>query len=226
MNRIDRSETAVSTPNLIHAFGVWDLPFGRGHFGGDNWAVRALAGGWSLSSIYTYYAGTPVQITYGGCTTPLQGQCMPDLTTSYAGPARANVSFGSGPNGRTAANLGKVQYFNVHSFQKPINVNQNTFITDTTTPVAALNLIGNTPRTGAYDLRNPSQWDIDAGLHRSIPLHREMALVIEIDAFNVVNHALFSNPNAVWGLNSTSFGTIGSASNKPRSFELAGHFTF
>ncbi|HEX4155147.1 MAG TPA: carboxypeptidase regulatory-like domain-containing protein [Acidobacteriaceae bacterium] len=217
MNRIDRSETAVSTPNVLHAFGVWSLPFGRGHLGGDNWAVRALAGGWQLSSIYTYASGTPVQITYGGCTTPLQGQCMPDLATTYNGPARTNGSFGSGPGGHTAANLGKVQYFNASSFQKPVNINESAGVT-------LLNLIGNAPRTGAYGLRNPAQWDIDAGLHRSIPIHREMAFILEVDAFNVLNHTLFSNPNAVWG--SSAFGTISSASNKPRSLELAGHFTF
>ena len=77
-NRIDRTETTVSTPNVIHAFGVWDLPFGRNHIGGTNWAVRTLASGWQLGDVYTYASGTPVQITYAGCTTPLQGQCMPD----------------------------------------------------------------------------------------------------------------------------------------------------
>ena len=217
MNRIDRSEATVSTPNVIHAFGVWELPFGRGHIGANNWLVRTLAGGWSLSSIFTYASGTPVLVTYSGCTTPLQGQCMPDLASTYATP-RINGGFGSGPNGRTAANLGKVPYFNVASWQKPANISPAT--------VAPLNLIGNSPRTGAYGLRNPSQWNLDSGLRRSIPVYREMAFTIEVDAFNTLNHTLFSNPNATWSPGSTSFGTIGGASNKPRSFELAGHFTF
>ncbi len=186
---------------------------------------------WSVdghfSSIYTYASGTPVQITYGGCTTPLQGQCMPDITPGFSpGTARQNGGYGSGPNGRTAANLGKVQYFNVNSFQKPVNINANTFVTGTTTPVAALNLIGNTPRTGALALRNPAQWTLDSGLRRSIPIWREMAFVFEANAFNVVNHTLFSNPSATWSAGSTSFGTISGASNKPRAFELAGHINF
>ena len=227
-NRIDRSETAVSTPNVIHAFGVWELPFGRGHsLGSGNGFVRALVSGWQLSSIYTYYSGTPVQITYGGCTTQLQGQCMPDVTPGFSsGQARTNGGYGSGPGGRTAANLGKVQYFNVNALQKPVNINANTFITGTTTPVAALNLIGNTPRTGAFGLRNPAQWTLDSGLRRSIPIWREMAFVFEANAFNVVNHTLFANPSAVWGPGSTTFGTISGASNKPRAFEFAGHINF
>ncbi len=220
-NRIDRSETTVATPNVIHAFGVWQMPFGRGHsLGSGNGFVSALVSGWQLSGIYTYAAGTPVQITYSGCTTPLQGQCMPDIAPGFApGMARQNGGYGSGPGGRTAANLGKVQYLNVNAFQKPVNINQ-------TAGVTLLNLIGNTPRTGALALRNPSQWNIDAGLRRSIPIWREMDFVFEANAFNVLNHTLFSNPSATWSAGSTSFGTIGSASNKPRAFELAGHINF
>jgi hypothetical protein len=224
MNRIDRSETTVSTPNVIHAFGVWDLPFGRGHIGGGNAFVSALVSGWQLSSIYTYAAGTPVQIVTTGCTAPLQGQCMPDVNPGFIGSARTNGGYGDGPNGRTAANLGKVSYFNSGAFQAAQFVNPNTYITGTTKLVTQLNLIGNAPRTGAFDLRNPPQWNIDSGLRRSIPIYHEMAFVIEVDAFNTLNHTLFSNPNATVG--SSAFGTIGSASNKPRSFELAGHINF
>ena len=126
MNRIDRSETTVTTPNSIHAFGVWSMPFGRGHsLGSSNGFVSALVSGWQLSGIYTYASGTPVQITYAGCTTPLQGQCMPDVAPGFSpGTARQGGGYGSGPGGRTAANLGKVQYFNVNAFQKPVNINQ------------------------------------------------------------------------------------------------------
>jgi hypothetical protein len=219
MNRIDRGETAVSTPNVIHAFGVWDLPFGRGHIGGGNAFVSTLVSGWQLSSIYTYASGTPVQIVTTGCTAPLQGQCMPDTNPGFIGSARTSGNYGDGPGGRTAANLGKVSYFNPSAFQAPASVNPNAG-----PKVTKLNLIGNAPRTGAFDLRNPPQWNIDSGLRRSIPIHREMAFVIEVDAFNLLNHTLFSNPNATVG--SSAFGTITSASNKPRSFELAGHINF
>jgi len=198
------------------------MPFGRGHsLGSGNAFVSALVSGWQLSGIYTYASGTPVQITYGGCTTPLQGQCMPDVTPGFLpGQARINGGYGGGPNGRTAANLGHVQYFNVNAFQKPANINQNAGVT-------LLNLIGNAPRTGALALRNPPQWDIDAGLRRSIPLYKErVAFVFEANAFNAINHTLFNSPTASWSAGSTSFGTISGASNKPRAFEFAGHINF
>ncbi len=216
-NRIDRSETTIDTPSSIHAFGVWELPFGKGHLGGTHALVRALASGWQLSGIYTYASGTPVVITYGGCTTPLQGQCMPDINTNFNGPARINGKFGGSAAGTLASNLGKVAYFNTSSFQKPNNVNA-------TAGVTLLNLIGNAPRTGALGLRNPATWNLDSGLRRTIPLHNRLAFTLEADAFNTLNHPIFGSPNAVWG--SSAFGTISGVSNKPRSFEVAGHITF
>lgn len=220
MNRIDRSETTVATPNAIHAFGVWQLPFGRGHsLGSGNGFVSALVSGWQLSSIYTYASGTPVQIVTTGCLAPLQGQCMPDVNPSYFQSPRINGGYGDGPNGRTAANLNTVKYIDSNAFQAAQFVNPNT-----ASNITKMNLIGNVPRTGAFGLRNPAQWNIDAGLRRSIPIYREMAFVFEVDSFNVINHTLFNNPNATFG--SGSFGQISGASNKPRSFELAGHFNF
>ncbi|SEF92211.1 Carboxypeptidase regulatory-like domain-containing protein [Bryocella elongata] len=217
MNRIDRSETTVSTPNVIHAFGVWNLPFGKGHIGGGNPIVSALVSGWQINSIATYASGTPVQITYGGCTTGLQGQCMPDYNPAYTGTARQNGKFGTSASGRLASNLSNVQYFNPTAFIAPTSVNAGT-------GVAALNLIGNAARTGADGLRNPAQWNIDSGVRRTIPLYGRFAFTFEADFFNTLNHVLFSSPNAVYG--SSTFGQIASASNSPRSILLAGHITF
>ena len=40
-DRIERSWTAVSAPQSLHAFGVYQLPFGKGHIGGNSMLVRA-----------------------------------------------------------------------------------------------------------------------------------------------------------------------------------------
>lgn len=77
-HRIDRSWTTVSAPQILHAFGVYELPFGRNHVGGSSMLVRRLAGGWQISGIYTYGSGTPVAVISSACsatTFPLQGQC-------------------------------------------------------------------------------------------------------------------------------------------------------
>ena len=107
-DRIDRSWTTTSVPDNLHAFGVWNLPFGKGHMGGNNWAGRTLAGGWQLSGIYTYSSGSPMAVTSNLCTAtnfPNQGQCMPDVVPG-ATSARMNGSYGTGPGGTNTCNLG------------------------------------------------------------------------------------------------------------------------
>jgi hypothetical protein len=222
-DRMDRSQTVVNSPHVINGFGVWSLPFGKDHIGGSNLIARALGSGWQLSGIYTYQSGTAAAITYGGCNSPGQGQCMPDLNPNFIGNARINGGYGTGPGGRSACNLGQgsgckaISYFDTSGFKAPASI--------APAGVAAVNLIGNAPRTGALHLTNPGAQNIDTALKRSIALPREgMAFVVEVDCFNTWNHTIFSNPNAVWG--STAFGTITSARNNPRAFELAGHFTF
>jgi hypothetical protein len=90
-------------------------------------------------------------------------------------------------------------------------------------------LIGNAPRNYAYAMRNPYTWNVDAGLRRSIPLHREgTQFTFEADCVNVWNHVTFNAPNSSWASGSTTFGTVGGVSSNPgpRDWQFAGHITF
>jgi len=223
MNRIDRGLTTVNIPHAVHAYGVWNLPSAHG-----NYLLRAVTGGWSLSGIYTYAAGTPVQVTYGGCTTPAQGQCMPDVAAgALPNNARINGGYGQGANGAvTACNLGTgtgckpVQYFSSTAFSAPATVNPSN--------VTPINLIGNAPRTAPLNLTNPASQNLDSGLRKRIDITERMNVVLEFDALNTWNHVVFGSPSGTWSAGSTSFGTItGTAGTyQPRNFELAGHFNF
>jgi len=228
-DRMDRSWTAISAPSNLHAYGVYQLPFGKDHIGSNSMLVRWLAGGWQLSGIYTYASGSPMAVTWSGCsssTYPGQGQCMPDLNSSYTGAPRINGKFGSGPNGYNTCNLGigtgctAIKYVDSTAFATPQNLS---------TQSTAQYLLGNSPRTAPYSLRNPPIWDLDTGLRRSIPLRWEHTeFVFEADCINTWNHVTFSSPSASWASGSSSFGTItGVASSPgPRDFQFAGHINF
>jgi hypothetical protein len=225
-DRMDRALTAISIPNTIHAYGVWQLPFGKDHIGSNSMLVRWLAGGWQFSGIYTFTQGTPMAVTWSGCsasTYPGQGQCMPDLTSGYSAHARINGKYGSGPNGYNTCNLGigsgctSIKYVDVGAFAQPQNVS---------TTSTAQYLIGNAPRNDAYGLRNPYSWDIDAGLRRTFPIHENLNFVFEADCLNTTNKVVFGSPSATWANASTSFGQITGVSNSPRDWQFAGHINF
>ncbi|MGA7833363.1 MAG: TonB-dependent receptor [Terracidiphilus sp.] len=235
-DRMDRSWTDVSIPHSIKAYGVYELPFGKGHIGSNSFIVRTLAGGWKFSSIYTFTSGLPVLVTWNGCsasTYPGQGQCMPDVNSAYSGPARINGKYGSGPDGYIGCNLGlakvgqpgckPIQYINVSSFSTP-----TTYAPASLAPKAYQYLIGNAPRSAPLHLRQPYTWDLDAGLHRTFPIHGDVAFEFQADATNVWNHVTFGGPSGAWASGSTTFGGITGVSSTPgpRDFQFAGHIKF
>ena len=223
-DRIDRSYTVISIPQILNAYGVYELPFGKGHVGNDSWLVRQLAGGWQFSSIFTFKSGTPLAPTWSGGSSVGQGQAMPDLNPA-ASPhsGRLNGSWGKGPNGYNTCNLGigsgctPIQYVNPTIFLTPQNV---------TTSSAAQYLIGNSPRTAPLGLRNPHSWNWDTGLRRTFPIHDRLAFQFEVDCLNTWNNVIFGSPSASWASGSTTFGTISGISNSPRDFQFAGHINF
>jgi len=218
-DRIDRSWTTISAPSVLHAFGVYKLPFGQNGFGADNRAVRILAGGWLVGGIYQYISGTPVAITSNVCSStnfPLQGQCMPDVVPG-ASNARINGSYGTGPSGTVVANLSNIKYIDSTKFNKPQQAS---------TVGSGIYLIGNAPRTQALNLRNPGTQNLDARLSRTFPIHESLNFVFEVDCLNVWNKVTFGAPASTYG--AANFGQITGISTTflPRDFQFAGHINF
>jgi hypothetical protein len=219
MDRIDRSLSNVDIPQLLTFTSDWNLPFGKGHWGGGNPFVSQIVGGWALSDIFTYISGNPLAITGSSCTAPGQGTCMPSYASGFTGSARQNGGWG---HGATAATLSSIQYVNPNAFEVTPNYE-----------------IGNLARTGAYGLRGPSNYDIDGDLRRSFNLTRSdrVKFVVDADVFNAVNHVWFgtTSSNATGSIGqsfsssaakSTSLGVVAGQANLPRQWQFEGHITF
>ena len=212
-NRIERSVTTTDMTHNISAYGLWELPFGRGHIGGDHFMVRALAGGWQISTIYQFTSGTPFVVSYGGCNAPNAGTCEVDLNPAFTGNPRLASGY----------RQFKTQYINPAAFSAPA-----AFSTNLSTNY---NKIGNAPRTATYGLRNPYFWKDDVSLRRSFDLGTpRVKFIAEVDCLNVANHATLSNPSSTWGAPGTSagsaFGVITGAQANSRDFQFAGHLNF
>lgn len=236
-DRIERSVSSGSSPHVIHAFGTYQLPFGKGDLGGNHFVTRQLFGGWQLSSIFTYSVGAPIAISASGgsgCSTgatgtlPLQGECMPDLNPNFSGNPRNSLGAGRNANGsRNACNLGvgsgckPVQYVTPAAFSYARTYNNGTGSTN------QISMIGNAPRTAAFGLRNPNQLTLDAAVRRTFPIRDSLNFQLEVTASNVMNHTNFGGISGSYnGANSTSFGAITGANGTPRAFQFAGHINF
>ena len=88
----------------------------------------------------------------------------------------------------------------------------------------ALYQIGN---SGLDKAVSPGYVDSDISLSKTVTLHEQMSLHLQIDAFNAFNHAYLGHPNTTCCTSTNSlFGVITSANGPPRNLQLGAHFEF
>lgn len=206
-DRIERALGAGEQPQALNFFGVYDLPFGKGHLGDGSRVVRAVAGGWSLSWIASYHSGTPLPITATGCTAVGASTCMPNYNPAYTGKPRINGGWG---HGVTSTNAGTISFIDATAF---------------TVPNSATNYqLGDVARTAPYGLFSPGGYNIDSGLHRKFPIGDRATFVFGAEAFNVTNHVEFGGINTTVG--NSNFGTVSRQSNHSRDWQFSGRINF
>jgi len=72
---------------------------------------------------------------------------------------------------------------------------------------------GNTPRTLAFDLRNPSSFNQDLSVRRDFHISK-VKLGLGLDVFNVLNTVVFGNIQT--NITNANFGRVSSQANTPR----------
>jgi len=227
--KADRSLSVFDQRHNLNSTATYDLPFGKGHIGGGNAIVSNLVGGWRLAGVFTYIGGNPLQIIQSSCSgNGVGGTCMPAYNPAFTGPARQNGGWG---HGATRTTLGTIQYVNPAAFLVTgtggasggsSGVSGNQYV------------IGDVARNGAYGLRGPGNYDIDATVRRTFNIwpNERVKFVLEASAFNALNHVWFgtTSTNAsgtiAQSVGSSSFGTVSGQANNPRQFQFAGHFNF
>jgi hypothetical protein len=226
--KADYSLSTFDQRQDVTGTATYDLPFGPGHIGNGSPVVRALAGGWRISGIFTYIGGNPLAITQSTCSGNSVGeQCMPVLTPGFTGTARQNGGWGKGA---TRVNLSSLQYINPAAFTLSG--------TGCTAPCPLTNeyVIGNAARTAPYGLRGPGNYDMDGSLRRTFDLWNKenVKFVFEANVFNATNHVWFgsTSTNASGGIGQsftgtgTAFGAVTGQANNPRQWQFAGHINF
>jgi hypothetical protein len=131
----------------------------------------------------------------GNWLNPVDGQ---DISLTAVGNDRPNVVADNHLGKRTLQ-----QWFNTAAYAKQ-----------------ATGTFGN---AGSYSIQGPGGFTFDADLSRAFKVREAGTLTVRFEAFNVLNHPVFNNPNTT--LTSSNFGKILSANN-PRILQGATKFVF
>lgn len=255
MDRIDYSLSTLDEPQSLAVYGVYKLPFGKGGIGGDHLITRWLLSGWETSHIMTYVSGVPLTLTSSNCASLTgEGTCMPDINPNYTGGRKGIRQNGKWGKGVTALTLGTTSYVvgadpnynggNTYltstipgaGGQVPDPAHPGNFLavpcSQTQSPFcnAAIGMVGDAPRTGAFGLRAPNNFRLTSGLNRTFDITERFKFIFRVDCQNVTNAVTFgiNSANLEIGTNvsSGSFGALNYASSDSRDFQFSGRINF
>ena len=180
-------------PHVWNALVVYNMPFGaEGKPGSGNAVVRAIVKDWQVSGITQFRSGRPLGAIGAACNLPNAGTCYADFNPSFTGDVRINGDYGDGD----VLGANPPSYIDRAAFQSP-----------------AAFTYGNTPRTLAFDLRNPSSFNQDLSVRRDFPISR-VKLGLGVDVFNLFNNVVFGGIQT--NITNANFGRVSSQTNTPR----------
>jgi hypothetical protein len=153
-----------------------------------------------VSSITQFRSGRPIGSILGACNLPSAGTCYADFNPAFSGAVRINGDWGEGDVLTTSY------------------IDRNAFVS------APAFTYGNTPRTLAHDLRNPSAFNQDLAIQRDFPVGGTTKIRLGVDVFNLFNTVVFGGINN--NITNANFGRVSSQTNSPRVIQLKARVEF
>jgi hypothetical protein len=199
--RADWANCYFDSKNVLSAYAVYEIPFGRGkHWGnGSNAVVNAVAGGWSINPIVSIHSGFPVAL-----------YDFNFANGDSAGTGSRGLRPDCGPGaGRT---FGRRKYFD------PTSGNFSGYLWFDPTPYSdPANVFGTCPAQGPGGLVGPGYADADLSLQKNFPITENVRLQLRSDFLNAFNHVNLNTPSSSLG------STLGvtSSSSSPRVIQFA-----
>jgi hypothetical protein len=208
-----RTIDAQDRTNRVTLSGVYLLPVGRNRsfLATMPRVADAAIGGWELSGLYIYQTGTP----WGGANNQISSAYIHPHIEQSTGFIRLAAPCAE-QYVRNSANPSLWQLQPLNLYQTDVTCNGPAF--------QILPQFGETTNTVYSGIRLPRTQQFDTSLAKNFALYERLGLQIRIDAFNVLNHPLWSSaPDN--NLNDSTFGTIERGptgqSNLPRQIQLS-----
>jgi hypothetical protein len=199
--KADWADCFFDAKNVLSAYAIYDIPFGRGRrYGHDtNRAVDAIVGGWSIAPIVSIHSGFPLALYDFGT----------DSTGTNSRGLRPDCGAGAGRVfGRKAVvdSTGKYlgyQWFDPSPYTAP-----------------AVGTFGNCPAQGP--VRGPGYGDLDLSLQKNFSFTETMKLQFRTDFLNAFNRVNLNTPATALGDN---MGLVNTSSD-PRVIQFSLKFYY
>jgi hypothetical protein len=201
-----RGNSDFDVTNYISVDFIYQLPFGKGRMFANTaplW-VNEIIGGWDVSGITSWHSG----VAFTGWS-----------DAYMAGFGNNNPAIFNGDRAAVATRAHKVAGGSVNVFE-----NQGAATAAFRDPIGL-------EYGSRNNLRGPNYVSQNLGLAKAFPITQErVRLKFRADAYNIFNHASFSNPlgplSATATFSSGTFGQITSTSTTPRVLQLAARLEF
>jgi Carboxypeptidase regulatory-like domain len=204
-----RGPAGFNIPQILTANAVYDIPFGQGRqFSTGNRFADYVIGGWSLNGILSGRSGQNINITAAGDIANTGNGSTYERADLVGNPFQSGPIAGNPkctpPSGPTRT---LQQWFNPCAFATP-----------------AAGTLGNAPRNF---IQAETYWGLDTSVHKLFPIKEGVALKIDVEAFNVLNHPVLGSPGSTVTTQS-SFGQISTLAfgNAQRILQFAGKIQF
>jgi len=181
---------------VFNLLGSYILPFGKGHkIGGQNAILGRLLGGWTISPIFSWGTGDP--INFGTGSYQEQGQAWDGDLSASAIPT-GNVPTSS---------LSNTQHYGINSASGSIvaengnSSNGGSGVNMFANPAAVFSefrpfILGTDQRTGgAGTMYGQHRWNLDLGITKDTQFTERVGAQIFVQAFNVLNHMQWGDPS-------------------------------
>ena len=203
--RLEKSVSPFSIPHVFKLTWIYDLPFGKDRAWKVGGVLGHIVGGWTLTGIHQYRAGTPLAITTSGPRTVLfNGTIRPDWIQGV--PVVLNGDAGVQTNGTGE------QYLNPAAFRQVPLTGNNVPLRLGTAP----------PRLP--NVRGPHYLLEDFGLRKRFNMSESSNFEFRFDFFNAFNRAGRADP--VLDITNANFGKIIAGSHGPRNIQFEARITF
>lgn len=196
--------------------GIYELPF----YKQQNGAIGKLLGGWQLSGVLVNQTGTPFNITDASDRSLMgAGSNRPDFTGTnvvFVDPRNTDVA-NAGPNRMFNGTGGGTATAATNPYFRRVGTGASCV------PTCAATGAGRYGNMGRNVFHGPGDIIMDITLMKRTRITETKIVEFRAEAFNVLNHANFGNPNGA--IDSANFGRI-TTTRDPRLIQFALKFHF